>query len=68
MSKQNFERALKNELEVLNDVIDQKIIKGLSYAKEARRHKFILNNLSDIRRAQTGSGWFGRSLSTFSII
>lgn len=68
MSKQNLEKVLRRELEVLNDVIDHKIIRGLSYAKEARRHKFILNNLSDIRRAQTGSGWFGRSFSTFSII
>lgn len=68
MSKQNFEKALRRELGVLNEVIDQKIVKGLSYAKEARRHKFILNSLSDIRRAQTGSGWFSRSFSTFSII
>jgi hypothetical protein len=54
---------------LLNDQIDEKIIRGLSYAREARRHKFILNRLSDVRRAQNGAGgWFGRSLSTFSII
>ena len=68
MSRNNFEKALRKELAVLNEIIDQKIVRGLSYAKEARRHKFILNSLSDIRRAQTGSGWFSRSFSTFSII
>lgn len=68
MSKQNLEKVLMRELEVLNDEIDRKIIRGLSYTKEAKRHKFILNRLSDIRRAQTGQGWFSHSLSTFSII
>ena len=66
MSKQNLERVLRKELEVINDVIDQKIIKGLSYTREARRHKFILNNLENIRRAR--SNWMARSFSTFSII
>jgi len=68
MSKQNLERVLMRELEVINDEIDKKIIRGLSYAKEARRHKFILNRLSDIRRAETGTGWFVKPFSTFSII
>ncbi|MBA3732894.1 hypothetical protein H0W91_00785 [Patescibacteria group bacterium] len=66
MSKQNLERALRRELEVLNDQIDEKIIKGLSYSKEARRHKFILQSLSNIRRSQTN--WMMRSFGTFSII
>jgi hypothetical protein len=63
MSKQNLERELMRELAVINDVIDKKIIRGVSYAREARRHKFILNNLSSIRRSQSSS-WFG----SFSII
>jgi hypothetical protein len=67
MSKQNLEKVLRKELEILNDVIDQKIIKGLSYSREAKRHKFILNNLANIRRAQTSSSWI-KSFRTFSII
>lgn len=67
MSKQNLEKTLRRELDVLNDQIDQKIIKGLSYAKEARRHKFILQNLVNLRKSQkSGAGWFGRSLSLTS--
>ena len=54
---------LRKELEIVNDIIDKKIIRGLSYAREARRHKFILSNLARIRRAQKSSGWFSRSFS-----
>lgn len=65
MSKQNLEKILRRELEVLNDQIDQKIIKGLSYAREAKRHKFLLSSLANVRReARSSSGW----LRTFSII
>jgi hypothetical protein len=69
MSKQNLEKALRSELEVLNEVIDRKIIKGLSYTKEARRHKFLLSNIVDLRRAsRSRSSWFSKSfgfVSTF---
>jgi hypothetical protein len=69
MSKQNFEKALQKELEILNDQIDRKIIKGLSYAKESRRHKFIVQGLANIRRNKNSDGrWFARSFrlaSTF---
>ena len=69
MSKQNLEKILKKELEVLNDQIDEKIIRGLSYAKEARRHKFILTSLSNIRReSRSDSSWLVKPFSTFSII
>jgi len=62
MSKQNFEKALRDELEILNDTIDRKIIKGLPYAKEARRHKIILSQILDMRRRQQKGSWFFRSL------
>lgn len=61
MSKQNVEKALKKELRVLNEIIDARIIRGLSYAKEARRHKEILSTLSNLRR--NSSGWLVRSFS-----
>ena len=68
MSKQTLEKTLKRELEILNDVIDHKIIKGQSYAREARRHKFILSQLSDIRRYKLKSHWMFRSLGFASTI
>lgn len=67
MSKQNLEKALRGELEVINDAIDRKIIKGLSYAREARRHKFLLSNIASLRRASVArSGWFSKSFSLVS--
>lgn len=66
MSKQNLEKILRRELEALNDQIDEKIIKGLSYAREAKRHKFLLSSLASVRReVRSSSGWLTR---TFSII
>lgn len=66
MSKQNLEKILRRELEALNDQIDEKIIKGLSYAREAKRHKFLLSSLANVRReVRSNSGWLTR---TFSII
>ncbi len=64
MSKHNLERALRRELSSLNEIIDRKIIRGLSYSKEARRHKIVLRSLSNMR----SSGWFSRPFSAFSII
>ncbi len=61
MSKQNFEKSLKKELRVINEIIDMKIIRGLSYANEAKRHKFILSSLANIKRAN--SNWMVRTFN-----
>ncbi len=68
MSKQHFERSLRKELKVLNEVIDARIMRGLSYARESKRHKMILSSLSKIRRTDSRVGWPVRAFSTFSII
>ena len=62
MSKYNLEKILKRELETLNDTIDAKIIRGLSYGRDARRHKFIQSSLYRLRKSDK-SGWLLRSLS-----
>ena len=63
MSKNKLEKALRRELEILNESIDHKIVKGLSYAKEAKRHKFLLLSLSDLRRENQRFSWLARSLN-----
>lgn len=63
MSKYNLERALVKELDVLNDMIDKKILRGLSYAREARRHKELLLNLANLRRETRRFDWLARSLN-----
>lgn len=59
MSKQNLEKALRAELELLNNQIDAKIIRGLSYARESRRHKLILASIANLRR-EMRSSWLSR--------
>ena len=67
MSKQNLEKALRSELEILNDQIDRKIIRGLSYEREARRHKFLLSSIARLlRSAPVGSSWFAKPFSIIS--
>jgi len=71
MSSQHLEKTLRVEIAKLNDLIDEKIIKGLSYAKESRRHKFLLINLANLRRSTQysrakESNWFLRSFSVMS--
>ncbi len=61
MSKYNLERMLRRELGTLNDIIDAKIIRGLSYAREARRHRFLQSSLYRLRQSDR-SGWLARSL------
>ncbi len=61
MSKQNFEKSLRKELKVLNEIIDMKIIRGLSYGAEAKRHKFVLASLASIKG--TKSGWMFRTFN-----
>jgi len=66
-----LEEKIKTELELLNEQIDIRIIKGLPYANIARRHKFLLSMLSDLyrsgsRASQSYSSWVGRSLNYVS--
>jgi hypothetical protein len=63
MSKQQAIRAIRAEIERLNQQIDLNIIKGVSYRREALRHKFLRSQLV---RLQPQKGWFGRSLSFMS--
>jgi len=53
MSKTTLYKKIHKELEKLNDKIDAKIIKGLRYDKEARRHRDLLATLQRIN-SETG--------------
>ncbi len=48
MSKSMYKKTIEHEIEKLNQKIDLKIIKGLSYRTEAKRHKFLLARLSEL--------------------
>ncbi len=63
MSSHTFKKTIEGEIRKLNNEIDLKIIKGLSYGKEALRHKFLLKQLQRLNRQ---SGWLQKSFSLVS--
>lgn len=65
MSKNEIIRSLRYEIRKLNRIIDHKIIMGLSYGTESRRHKFLVAQLD--RLTPRRISWFERSLSFASM-
>jgi len=49
------------EIKKLNEIIDQKIIKGLPYRAEARRHKFLASQFYGFYGMRK-VGWFKRAM------
>jgi hypothetical protein len=62
MTQNAFEKEIRKELDRLNRRIDEKIIRGLSYAQEARRHKQL------IARLRPQKSFFSRSFSFISTL
>lgn len=52
MSRTRLIQEIEKEIERLNMRIDLKIIKGRPYFKEARRHKFLFTQLSNLTRIE----------------
>lgn len=50
MTKHQYLNLVEHELSILNDTIDRKIISGLGYNSEARRHKRLLGLTREFRR------------------
>ena len=46
MNRGDLIKAIQIELEELNKKIDLKVIKGRSYKKESKRHKFLISQLT----------------------
>lgn len=65
MSKTTLLQKIQAELERLNDRIDLKIIKGVSYEKEARRHRELLATLQHLREDPLPQDSNPRSRSRF---
>ena len=64
MSKFILEKNIKSELKKINDIIDLKIIKGVSYKRESLRHRFLLYRLVDLHRLpKFQSNWLQRSVN-----
>lgn len=65
MSKHQAIKTIRAEIERLNREIDLKIIKGVSYRREALRHKFLKAQLA--RLVPSRFSWLGRSLRLASL-
>ena len=61
MSKFKLARNIKREIKKLNNDIDMKIIKGLPYRAEARRHKFLISQFYTFEKISQES-FFRRTL------
>ncbi len=59
MSKYQIARELRREIKKINEKIDLRIIQGLSYREESRRHKFLVSQLARLqpRRAPLFGGF-----------
>ncbi len=57
MSKARLITTINRELKDINEVIDWKIIKGLPYKREAKRHKLLTGMLGDARKKPTELVW-----------
>ena len=64
MSKHQALRTIRSEVERLNQEIDLRIIKGISYARQAKRHKMLMNQLAQL--SSSGHSWFSRSMNFVS--
>lgn len=60
MSKEKLITTLSREIETLNEQIDFKVIKGMPYKTEAKRHKLLVSMLTDVgrRTVQASRGGF----------
>ncbi len=63
MSKHQAIRTIRAEIDRLNQEIDLCIIKGVSYRREAQRHKLLMAQLARMVRS---SNWFNKSLNLVS--
>jgi len=57
MSKHQTVKFIRMELDKLNQEIDLRIIKGMNYAREARRHRYLTSQLN---RLSPRSRWMGK--------
>jgi len=65
MSKIKLLHNLKKEIKRLNNDIDLKIIKGLPYKAEARRHRFLVSQFYGFYEEKK-INWFRKTLHVFA--
>ena len=64
MSQIQYLKILERELQKINKIIDQKIIRGQDYVREARDHKLILKKIHYHTKKSRGLIYFFRKFFT----
>lgn len=54
MSKNQYINSLELQIKALNERIDAKIVKGMAYREESRRHKMLLQKLREQQKHGLG--------------
>lgn len=62
MTRQQYTKKIQHQLQVLNEQIDYKILRGQRYVEESRRHKELLRQVA----RQTKSSLFSRLFASFA--
>lgn len=65
MSKEKYLKIIEREIHSVNKIIDDKIIRGADYSKEAQIHKQLLHKIRQHKRKGLW-GNFLNSLNRFS--
>ncbi len=64
MSREQYLKIIKNEIHNINKKIDEKIIQGEEYKKEAREHKQLLHKI----RQHSRRSFFGNMINLLNRI
>lgn len=67
MSKFKLVYNVQKEIKKLNNTIDLKIIKGLPYRAEARRHRFLMSQFNSFEK-QPSFSLFRKTVNIFTSI
>ncbi len=66
MDKRSLRKAIEQEIIRLNQEIDLRIIRGLSYDRQSRRHRFLTTQLRILSLREDGS-WISRMAHMTSV-
>lgn len=50
MNARQYAQSINEEIKTINKIIDQKIIRGLNYYEDAKRHRLLLQQRSRLVR------------------
>ena len=59
MSKHKYVKEMERELHHINEIIDFKILHGMSYREETRTHRKLMSHIGSARKHKRSFNLFG---------